>query len=413
MAGVELARALSAPGGPLERALLAGGALKSIEVNVQSVRWPSTIRPDMAGHAEYVLRVFHPSGRGLVAAPLENTPDVARLRTSPGLRKQLLGWLRDPGNLAGLDGATIAMPERFAARLSTSVTPLGFGRLANRPFSQLFAPADFEGLDLAGLRHARSPVALLRRLDGLSCGGCHQTRSTAGFHLLGEEPKDERLDALALPRSPHLDGELVRRAQFVRAVAAGAPADATRPLSDRERVQGGYGSHCGLGDPGLVAFACRPGLVCQALADPDMGTCLPPGPPGAGDPCEVGRLKRHRDPHRDRVVGHRAIPCARGGVCNDNRVGFPGGSCTDACGGTVDGEACGLIPALHPFNMCVARGEPFTHCVESTASPAAMRACDREHPCRDDFICARAPHAGGVCLPPYFLFQLRVDGHVL
>jgi hypothetical protein len=30
-------------------------------------------------------------------------------------------------------------------------------------------------------------------------------------------------------------------------------------------------------------------------------------------------------------------------------------------------------------------------------------------------VCARAPDiaSGGVCLPPYFLFQLRVDGHAI
>lgn len=30
---------------------------------------------------------------------------------------------------------------------------------------------------------------------------------------------------------------------------------------------------------------------------------------------------------------------------------------------------------------------------------------------RDDYICARTPDGNGACIPPYFLFQLRVDGH--
>ena len=32
----------------------------------------------------------------------------------------------------------------------------------------------------------------------------------------------------------------------------------------------------------------------------------------------------------------------------------------------------------------------------------------------DDFICAQAegqPEGRGACIPPYFLFQMRVDGH--
>ena len=32
--------------------------LKSVEINLQAVRWPSTMRPDMAGYAEYFLRVY-------------------------------------------------------------------------------------------------------------------------------------------------------------------------------------------------------------------------------------------------------------------------------------------------------------------------------------------------------------------
>jgi hypothetical protein len=51
-----------------------------------------------------------------------------------------------------------------------------------------------------------------------------------------------------------------------------------------------------------------------------------------------------------------------------------------------------------------------------------LKGCDANEPCRDDYICARtaAGHsaskdarerAHGACIPPYFLFQLRVDGH--
>jgi hypothetical protein len=34
----------------------------------------------------------------------------------------------------------------------------------------------------------RSAEGLLRRLDQLTCLGCHEARSIAGFHLLGEDP---------------------------------------------------------------------------------------------------------------------------------------------------------------------------------------------------------------------------------
>jgi hypothetical protein len=158
---------------------------------------------------------------------------------------------------------------------------------------------------------------------------------------------------------------------------------------------------------------CDAGLVCTDLGDSEMGTCLPAAAGGAGDPCEVGQLHSQLASERDRVSQLRALRCVRGGVCNGNAVGFPSGSCANSCDAVAAGEACGLIPALQPFNACIARGEPFAACVARTARPAAMRARGRDQPCRDDFICARAPAAEGVCLPPYFLFQLRVDGHVL
>jgi hypothetical protein len=42
--------------------------------------------------------------------------------------------------------------------------------------------------------------------------------------------------------------------------------------------------------------------------------------------------------------------------------------------------------------------------------------CSAERPCRDDYECARVPGAEpgtGACVPPYFVFQLRLDGPLL
>jgi hypothetical protein len=231
--------------------------------------------------------------------------------------------------------------------------------------------------------------------------------------MLGSDRPDQVVDALGHFGSPHLDGELVRRAEYTRRLAEGETVDETRPLADAERVTGGYGAHCGLGDPGLTGFTCRDDLTCVTMDDPDFGSCLPAGERGAGDACEIGRMKAHRDPRRDRVVEATDQACARDGVCQSNRVGFPGGMCSTSCSEADDDEACGLIPALRPFNNCIGRGGRFDACILDTASPAAMRACDADNPCRDDYICARSRSERGVCMPPYFLFQLRVDGHVL
>ncbi len=390
------------------------GEPKSVEVDVQVARWPSTIRPDMAGHAEYVLRVFRVTPQGLVPSPLENTPDVPRLRRDASLRAELLAWLRDPAHLDAIDAGTAVLPDRFLATRAISVTPRGLARGANRPFAQLFDPSELADLDLSGRTHVSSPVAFLRRLDGLSCMGCHQTRSVAGFHLLGEEADPEAVvDAIALPGSPHLDGELVRRERILAALVRREVPDYARPLSDAERAQGGYGSHCGLGDPGLAAYTCDEGFVCLRVDEDEMGVCVPEHEHGAGDPCEIGTVDFVAHPHRDRVRDATHRSCSRGGACFTNYGGFPAGMCAVACSAATADEVCGLIPILKDFNACIGRKRPFRQCILDHADPAALRACDVDRPCRDDYICARSASDRGICMPPYFLFQLRVDGHVL
>ena len=85
--------------------------------------------------------------------------------------------------------------------------------------------------------------------------------------------------------------------------------------------------------------------------------------------------------------------------------------CADACGSDNPDTVCGAIALLTPFNQCVARGEPFTKCLAEETRPAGLRRCDPDTPCRDDYLCARLAGSTGACLPPYFLFQMRVDGH--
>ena len=136
------------------------GNLKSLEVNIQSVRWPSTVHPSLGGHAEYIMRVFNPHKGRLVAATLENPPDVRRLKSRRGLRKALLAWLTDPAHFEAIDQGTAVLPERFLAKRSDSVTPRGLARLANRPFRQLFRPADFDKVDFSSGRFVKSPAVL-------------------------------------------------------------------------------------------------------------------------------------------------------------------------------------------------------------------------------------------------------------
>jgi hypothetical protein len=401
--------------GALAPALLDPARLRLVQVNLQAVRWPSAVRPDMAAHAEYLLRAFHPEGERLVSARLENMPDVARLRRDRTLRADLLAWLGDPENLTRVNDGTFRLPDRFLAERALSISPRGLARRANRPFLQLFSARDLAGLTMDGSRRA-TPAALLRRLDDATCVGCHQARAVAGFHLLGvDAPGADAANALHLPASPHVTAELDRRRALTASLARGERGDFSRPMSERAPGErGGYGAHCGLGDPGFTSWTCAEGLVCDPydapLDDGSVGVCLP-ATPRPGDPCEVGRIRPAADARRDRVAAVARRPCDGEAVCNTNRVGFPGGMCTGDCAELGTDGVCGKIAVLRGFNDCLARRAPFARCLAENVTPAGLRACDEEHPCRDDYLCARTDGDRGACIPPYFLFQMRVDGH--
>ncbi len=409
--------------GPLATPLLGRASLHQLGVNVQAVRWPSTVRPDLAGHAEYLLLGFEWSdeAKTLVPRPLENTPDVARLRADPKLRAELASWTAH--NLAAIDAGTAQVPERFLAKRARSVTPRGFARLENRPFRSIFRASDFDAAlftsaEAEKLERVRSAEGLIRRLDDASCQGCHESRSVAGFHLLGSDVgSQEAGNALVTAFSAHVEDELERRRAVTDALAEGKSADFSRPSAERGAFDG-YGAHCGLGDPSFATWTCAAGLTCQPYDAPKserglVGTCLPPQL-SVGDPCEVGSVEPSLDARRDRVGQATRKECGGALACNSNEVGFPGGMCSASCSDARGDVRCGAIAILAPFNACLGRGEPFPHCLAEHVRPAGLRACGVGAPCRDDYICAQANTARpneGVCLPPYFLFQLRVDGH--
>jgi hypothetical protein len=413
-AGQALGRLLVDDDGPLSTRQLTRARITQLVTNVQTVRWPSAVRPDLGGHAEYVLRSFRWDATSALyrTQMLENTPDVARLRREPALRAELLRWLTEPDHARELDRATARIPDRFLAESVVSVTPRGLARRANRPFRSLFEPSAFASLP--PLLFARSPEAFVRRLDDLTCSGCHQSRSIAGFHVLGDDDERASLgNALFTGTSPHTRSDLPRREAYTRTLARGEQGTLARPFAERALVgDDGYGAHCGLGDPGFAHWTCAEGLRCDAYeaaaGEQTVGVCLPPRP-GTGDPCEPARVRAHVQPAAEHVEHVEQRPCEQ--VCERTRVGFPGGMCASSCAALGPDAACGGIAILTPFNLCLARERPFAECVRDHVRPAGLRACSDRAPCRDDYVCTRSTSERGVCLPPYFVFQLRVDGH--
>jgi hypothetical protein len=200
--------------------------------------------------------------------------------------------------------------------------------------------------------------------------------------------------------------DLPRRRNYLRALAAGQIPDELRLSAEHgSGAPGGFGSACGLGDPGFAAWSCGAGFTCLAVDDDRVGQCMP-RTPRAGSACHPGAVSFGTD----RVKAPRTLPCGESSVCENIGVGFPGGMCAASCDGLAAGETCGAIALLTPFNNCLARGGAFEECAKN-ARPAGLAACGPDAPCRPDYLCARTPDGAGACLPPYFVLQMRVDGH--
>jgi hypothetical protein len=405
-----------ATNGALSEAARKGWELKSLETNLQSFRLQSFVHPTLAGHIDYDLRVFHaktPARDAFFPAPMENMPDVEKLSRQAKLRADLLATLREPATLAAIDRGTLNLPERFLATRAVSVSPRGLTRPANRPFRKLFAGADVRDFPLAGTRTIASPAALFRRLDGATCTGCHQSRSIAGFHHVGEDaPEHPAFDALLSGSSPHLASDLARRRAYVASVANGTEPDEFRPVPERQAGGNGFGAPCGLGDPGFADWTCAPGLHCEKLEDAEVGTCLTDAT--VGSPCQYGELVSKSAPHRDRVASMVDHACIASERCDNNKSGFPLGACSGSCGANVANGACADFLDADAFQNCLRAKKTFGACAKEHVFGAGLRACDAESPCRQDYVCVRSRTAKkGACVPPYFVYQLRLDGYPL
>jgi hypothetical protein len=424
---------LGGTGGALANAAKSGplaGLSKwtSIETNLQAVRWPSSVRPDMGGEAEYMLNVWRPSANGgMEAAPLENTPDAALLRRDPAKKRALLEWVKS--QVWAIDRGTAKLPEALAARTAYSYGPRALARLANRPYESVLDEGDLGALPYGNTTHVKDNAGLLRKLDEMSCQGCHQARAMAGFHVLGNEDDrgtNHKLNRLAVGTSPHFNEEAAWRMRLLRAIAQGtsptAPPEA-RPFAEHATNDGLTGASCGLGsNPTFASWTCKEGLKCvDMIGDARVGTCVPANGPNAGDACEKDVMTASPDPHADRVrnVDSGDAACRRvnpNASCSGASGGFPGGACAASCtkmGLLRDRVICGAAPPAG-FNECMGAGrETFEQCM-SPPKLALRAACNVAFPCRDDYVCAFVPNAPagtGACMPPYFIFQARVDGH--
>lgn len=455
-----------APSDPHARATwLANGVLAAdsltlhqLELNVQTVRLPSGVATRFGGQAEYLQRVDRFVADEVISVPLENTPDVAKLREDDALRTALIAWI--DANHDAIDSGVYTVPERFLATESLSWSTLGSHRPANKPFQSLLDVDSLAKPDDG--QWVRDRAALLDRLDNGTCMGCHQAASTAGFHFLGHDDPDMNgiTNRRVFAASPHARAERTRRHDLVLAVANGADVDRFRPHSLASVASGAPGMTCVLpehADAVATPWGCDAPATCEPVVQTDgvamgWGTCIvPEADLTSGLPCHTGTIRAasYADglPFNARADRDQFTPEPRYELpsnksfhvdsynCRPPVIGVPLGRAFRRCSsderaltalasGEVSSEICAIVGGSK-FDSCV-EGD-FHTCLDGIVGRGMVDSCHPGKACREDYICQRLPwqlegvpadagravdEAGiGFCTPNYFVFQLRLDGH--
>src|SRR5260370_10420734 len=282
-----------------------------IETNLQIAHAPKSAVRDFS--TDYLLKVFRydAQARRFEEAPLENQIDRNRLLADDNLRRDFAGWLLDPKQLSELDRGTILIPERFLAAGAITPTPVGFdssnlqpefglvqgeGATANPVFSENDVVGALKKAleDGVKLQNIRSLAGFERRLNDITCSGCHQTRGIGGFHFPGVDwmtpnPSNSKV----VPASPPFFCDQIRRPHTLTPMPEGKRPDYSRGFSSRPQLRGStelagteyehaWGAHCYVrranateNDTSFKSWTCAEGLVCQVAGQTSrMGMCF-------------------------------------------------------------------------------------------------------------------------------------------
>jgi len=307
LAGAELAGKLTAKDGPLD--LVAPENIDRIETNLQIAHAPKSAVRDF--RTDYLLKVFDYNARSasFEEAPLENQIDRERLLADEKLKRDFKAWLLEPKNFRELDRGTILIPEKFLAKGAVAATPVGFvpsdlqpafGLMQGEGNSPVFSEGDVVAAlkkaaeDGAALQNIHSVAGFERRLNDMTCSGCHQTRGIGGFHFPGVDWMAAKpSNSTVVPASPHFFGDQVRRRDILGSLRDEKHPDYSRGFSSRPQLRGstelagteyedGWGAHCYLqgpkaadNDKSFRSWTCAEGLACQ-VASPStrMGMCF-------------------------------------------------------------------------------------------------------------------------------------------
>jgi hypothetical protein len=282
--------------------------LDRIETNIQIAVMPKSASHDF--RTDYLLKVFkyNPDTKLFEESTLENQIDRDRILADDTLRRDFRDWLLAPEHFAEFDRGTVLIPEKFLARAAHAPTPAGLDASPLQPEFGLMqgegkADPVFTNSDVVGalktaaergnrLQNIRSVAGFQRRLNDITCAGCHQTRGIGGFHFPGVDWLADKPSTI-VPASPHFFGDQVRRRDILTAFAEGRRPDFSRGFASRPQLRGstelegteyqdGWGAHCYLQPPGSAAadksfssWTCGKGLACQAAAaSTRIGMCF-------------------------------------------------------------------------------------------------------------------------------------------
>ena len=307
LTGATLAGKLLDEGGPLD--LFDYQNIDRIETNIQIAHAPKSATRDF--RTDYLLKVFRydAKAREFREAPMENQIDRDRILADDGLRREFKTWLLDPKHLAEFDSGIALIPEKFLANGAIAATPVGFdnsplqsefGLMQGEGANPVFAASDVvsalkkAAADGIKLQNIRSVAGFERRLNDVTCSGCHQTRGIGGFHFPGVDWMAEKpSNSTVVPASPHFFGDQVRRRDVLTAVRDGKRADYSRGFSSHPQLRGntelagteysdGWGAHCyapgkpaASNDASFRGWSCADGLACQVAGKTSrMGMCF-------------------------------------------------------------------------------------------------------------------------------------------
>ncbi|MCX6126905.1 MAG: hypothetical protein NTV34_19445 [Proteobacteria bacterium] len=292
------------------------------------------------------------------------------------------------------------MPQKFLTKKSISISPYGWTRLTNSPFSAILSSdASFSKEEL-------------KRLDSMSCVGCHQQQAVAGFHVLGiDDSLTEKFLTPLAPFSSYFDGIQLWRSDQVKRLASGR-RQTPFPIVNRSH-DGTTGDACGEGQSCAAHFSCQKRRAFQSYGDNLGGLCEPNKDSDSvvGDPCDSSHLNTFEDAFRDEFIPGFHDSCGKGGVCAYAKAGFPGGYCSKPCTLTETATTCTPVPVLGNFSICVDRFGTFRTCAKNHSILSDMKLCTKVNDCRRDYTCVYRDEKSAICVPPYFLPDLTLGQH--